>query len=88
MEDEVEAPEPVDEPLPEELEPLAVEDELLELSDDDPPLDELSEDPEDVEAPPSSAMAIPCPVAIAVPTPSATASPPTRPTVNPPPRPS
>ena len=30
VEEEVEAPEPVDEPLPEELEPLAVEDELLE----------------------------------------------------------
>ena len=45
MEEEVEAPEPVDEPLPEELEPLAVEDELLELSDDEPVLEELSEEP-------------------------------------------
>ncbi|GAB3108002.1 hypothetical protein GCM10027055_04290 [Janibacter alkaliphilus] len=45
MEEEAEAPEPVDEPLPEEPEPFDDVDELLELSDDEPVLDELSEDP-------------------------------------------
>lgn len=43
MEEEAEAPEPVDELLL--LDAPDVEDELLELSDDEPLLDELSEDP-------------------------------------------